>query len=92
MVCREIALSKNVCQVCLLDLDYGIPVQARDAALGREREMLAKSDVNIEYQTEQIAKQLANGGAPLKKKIHYTLLHHCHPIPTQPRQAAAFAL
>ena len=63
MVCREIALSKNVCQVCLLDLDYGIPVQARDAALGREREMLAKSDVNIEYQTEQIAKQLANGGA-----------------------------
>jgi pre-mRNA-splicing factor RBM22/SLT11 len=61
VVCREIALSKNVCQVCLLDLDYGIPVQARDAALGREREMLAKSDVNIEYQTEQIAKALANG-------------------------------
>jgi hypothetical protein len=38
VVCREIALAKNVCQVCLLDLDYGIPVQARDAALGRERE------------------------------------------------------
>jgi hypothetical protein len=36
-------------------------VQARDAALGREREMLAKSDVNIEYQTEQIAKALENG-------------------------------
>ena len=61
VVCREIALAKNVCQVCLLDLDYGIPVQARDAALGREREMLAKSDVNIEYQTEQMAKKLANG-------------------------------
>jgi pre-mRNA-splicing factor RBM22/SLT11 len=70
VVCREIALAKNVCQVCLLDLDYGIPVQARDAALGREAadgrlansELLgAKSDVNIEFQTEQIARRLANG-------------------------------
>ena len=63
VVCKEIALAKNVCQVCLLDLDYGIPVQARDAALGREAAggetalMGAKSDVNIEYQTEQIARR-----------------------------------
>ncbi len=62
VVCREIALAKNVCQVCLLDLDYGIPVQARDAALGRDgNELTAKSDVNIEYQTEQIAKRLEAG-------------------------------
>ena len=67
VVCKEIALAKNVCQVCLLDLDYGIPVQARDAALGRdaarnETALLgAKSDVNIEYQTEQIARRIANG-------------------------------
>jgi pre-mRNA-splicing factor RBM22/SLT11 len=67
VVCKEIALAKNVCQVCLLDLDYGIPVQARDAALGREAAnnetalMGAKSDVNIEYQTEQIARRIANG-------------------------------
>ena len=61
VVCREIALAKNVCQVCLLDLDYGIPVQARDAALGRANEMQAKSDVNIEYQTEQIARKAENG-------------------------------
>ncbi len=61
VVCREIALAKNVCQVCLLDLDYGIPVQARDAVLGKEREMIAKSDVNLEYQTEQIARRLEEG-------------------------------
>ena len=36
-------------------------MQARDAALGRANEMQAKSDVNIEYQTEQIARRLENG-------------------------------
>ena len=61
VVCREIALAKNVCQVCLLDLDYGIPVQARDAVLGRERETVAKSDVNIEFHTNEIAKRIENG-------------------------------
>ena len=67
VVCKEIALAKNVCQVCLLDLDYGIPVQARDAARGGDAARNetarrgAKSHVNIEYQTEQIARRIANG-------------------------------
>jgi ribosomal protein S16 len=69
VVCKEIALAKNVCQVCLLDLDYGIPVQARDAALAAagaynpnsDALLGAKSDVNIEFQTERIAQRIANG-------------------------------
>lgn len=61
VVCREVALAKNVCQVCLLDLDYGIPVQARDAALGVEKQALPKSDVNREFATENIAKQIESG-------------------------------
>lgn len=29
-ICQSCAKAKHVCQTCLLDLDYGIPVQARD--------------------------------------------------------------
>ena len=63
VVCKEIALAKNVCQVCLLDLEYGIPVQARDAALGAISDMaVPKSAVNVEYVTKQIEEKLAEDG------------------------------
>ena len=59
VVCKEIALAKNVCQVCLLDLEFGIPVQARDAALGAISDAaVPKSAVNVEYVTKQIEEKL----------------------------------
>jgi len=61
VICREVALAKNVCQVCLLDLEYGLPVQVRDAALGKEKELLPKSDVNKEFVTQQIADKVEQG-------------------------------
>ena len=45
----------HCCQVCLLDLDYNLPVQARDAALGVEDEQLPDSDVGREYQLQRMA-------------------------------------
>eukprot|EP00210_Caulerpa_lentillifera_P005328 g5091.t1 len=52
IICQEIAKAKNVCQVCLLDLEYGLPVQVRDAAAGIEPEDVPNSDVNKEYALE----------------------------------------
>ena len=43
-------------QVCLLDLDYNLPVQVRDTALGIEDEALPASDVGKEYQLNQMSK------------------------------------
>ncbi|KAK3243518.1 hypothetical protein CYMTET_46836 [Cymbomonas tetramitiformis] len=52
-VCQTCSKMKNVCQVCLLDLQYGLPVQVRDQALGAENEDVPKSDVNREFYADQ---------------------------------------
>jgi pre-mRNA-splicing factor RBM22/SLT11 len=53
-VCQTCSKLKNVCEVCLLDLEYGLPVQVRDTALGIDTsDAIAKSDVNREYFAEE---------------------------------------
>eukprot|EP00242_Pyramimonas_sp_CCMP2087_P012749 CAMPEP_0198199796 /NCGR_PEP_ID=MMETSP1445-20131203/2956_1 /TAXON_ID=36898 /ORGANISM="Pyramimonas sp., Strain CCMP2087" /LENGTH=332 /DNA_ID=CAMNT_0043869695 /DNA_START=336 /DNA_END=1334 /DNA_ORIENTATION=+ len=52
---------KNVCQVCLLDLEFGLPVQVRDQCVGASGLEIAKSDVNREYQAEAMDKAAAEG-------------------------------
>lgn len=82
VICREVALAKNVCQVrpcsllcvapggltrvtlrqcCILDLETGLPVQVRDAALGKGSNPLPQSDVGKEYAVAQIQQQVADG-------------------------------
>lgn len=39
---------KNVCQTCILDLQYGLPVQVRDTALGLKSQV-PTSDINKQY-------------------------------------------
>lgn len=53
-VCQTCSKLKNVCQVCLLDLEYGLPVQVRDTALGIDTtDAIPKSDVNREFFAEE---------------------------------------
>jgi len=61
-VCQTCAKIKNVCQTCLLDLEYGLPVQVRDAALPSQT--LPTSDVNREWFAEQAEKAIAMGLPP----------------------------
>ena len=49
IICQEVAKAKNVCQVCLLDLDYNLPVQVRDKALGIEGDDLPDSVAGKEF-------------------------------------------
>ncbi|KAI8613911.1 hypothetical protein BC830DRAFT_1129827 [Chytriomyces sp. MP71] len=47
-ICQTCAKIKNVCQTCVLDLEYGLPVQVRDSVL-EVQDAVPKSDVNREF-------------------------------------------
>ncbi|KAI8138047.1 hypothetical protein BJV82DRAFT_632404 [Fennellomyces sp. T-0311] len=53
-ICQICARLKNVCQTCVLDLQYGLPVQVRDEALNIQSEA-PNSDVNRQYYAQNIA-------------------------------------
>lgn len=61
-VCQTCSKLKNVCQVCLLDLEYGLPVQVRDTALGIDTTgAIPQSDINREYFAEEQEKKARAG-------------------------------
>ncbi|XP_064390745.1 pre-mRNA-splicing factor RBM22-like [Halichondria panicea] len=60
-VCQSCAQLKNVCQTCLLDLEYGLPVQARDSVLN-VTDTLPKSDVGREYYLQNMEQKIAESG------------------------------
>lgn len=61
-VCQTCSKLKNVCQTCLLDLEYGLPIQVRDAAL-KMKDDLPKSDVNKEYYIQNMERELQQSDA-----------------------------
>ncbi|KAI0808739.1 hypothetical protein GGR55DRAFT_182856 [Xylaria sp. FL0064] len=59
-ICLTCARMKNCCQCCMLDLQFGLPIQLRDAAL----KMVApgpSSEVNREYYAQNNEKALEEG-------------------------------
>lgn len=42
--------------MCLLDLQYNLPVQVRDSAMGLDNDDIPQSDVGKEYQLTNLAK------------------------------------
>ncbi|TCD60542.1 Pre-mRNA-splicing factor slt11 [Steccherinum ochraceum] len=57
VICQTCAKIKNVCQTCLLDLEYGLPTQVRDTALALKNEA-PTSDINREYYAQNMDSKL----------------------------------
>mmetsp|Transcript_11221 Transcript_11221/g.14566 ORF Transcript_11221/g.14566 Transcript_11221/m.14566 type:complete len:420 (-) Transcript_11221:3-1262(-) len=63
-LCQTCAKLKNVCQVCVLDLQYGLPVEVRDKYLtDEERLVVPESDANREWFAGQHSAMIDNAGA-----------------------------
>ncbi|PWN28871.1 hypothetical protein BDZ90DRAFT_278281 [Jaminaea rosea] len=61
-ICTTCATIKNVCQTCVLDLQYGLPVQVRDSALGLKSQM-PTSDINKQYYVNNQEARIADSAA-----------------------------
>ena len=58
---------KNLCQTCILDLQFGLPSQLRDAVLARADDgnlAAPESDANREYHNQQHIMKLSSGADP----------------------------
>ncbi|OEU09359.1 hypothetical protein FRACYDRAFT_160233, partial [Fragilariopsis cylindrus CCMP1102] len=65
-ICKSCAQAKNVCQVCIYDLQYGLPVKVRDRILKEAGSASATSNVpqsmaNRAWYTAQQERALAQG-------------------------------
>lgn len=63
-ICQTCARAKNVCQTCLLDLQFGLPVQVRDASMAvgdRQRTVVPQSDGTREYAAAMSERKIATG-------------------------------
>ncbi|KAH7542306.1 hypothetical protein FEM48_Zijuj02G0059400 [Ziziphus jujuba var. spinosa] len=49
VICQTCCKLQNLCQVCLLDLEYGLPVQLRETVMStNSNDAIPKGDVNRE--------------------------------------------
>lgn len=85
--CQQCSKAKNVCQVCILDLNYGLPVQVRDSFLkkaGAGNEIaIPDSDPNREYymaQQRQLT-ELGQDSTHQNSRVHHELLKMARKTP-----------
>mmetsp|Transcript_46577 Transcript_46577/g.108250 ORF Transcript_46577/g.108250 Transcript_46577/m.108250 type:complete len:439 (-) Transcript_46577:300-1616(-) len=68
IIAAEVAIAKNVCQVCLMDMEYNLPVAVRDKLMGSGSAdrgvggvQMPTSDVNKEWYWENQRKAMEEG-------------------------------
>jgi len=67
-ICQTCAKLKNVCQTCIFDLEFGVPVQLRDKVLGEAANKSVeqpKSELNREY----FMQHLGDSATEIQKSI-----------------------
>jgi len=75
VICQTCAKVKNICQTCLLDLEYGLPTQVRDTALAIDHEA-PTSDINREYYAQNMeGKVRYDDDRPIMAGL--TTIHQC---------------
>ena len=63
VVCGHCAKMKNLCQTCLLDLEFGLPIQLRDKYLAEnEQVVMPTSKIGRLYQAEHYKTLVEHGG------------------------------
>lgn len=70
VVCQSCARMKNVCQTCLFDLEFGLPVQVRDKYLeemGQTKMALPASRVGRDFQLQEACKDKDGEDLPYGK-------------------------
>uniref|UniRef100_A0A7I4YJH0 Pre-mRNA-splicing factor RBM22 n=1 Tax=Haemonchus contortus TaxID=6289 RepID=A0A7I4YJH0_HAECO len=58
-LCQTCAKVKNVCQTCMFDLEYGLPVQVRDAAL-QIADNIPRQGANRDFYLQNVERALAS--------------------------------
>jgi len=77
VVCQSCAKMKNVCQTCLFDLEYGLPVQVRDKYLeevGQSKVALPPSRTNRDYAINEFHRMGENNDLPYGKTAPHPML------------------
>ena len=70
IICAEVAIAKNVCQVCLMDMEYNLPVRVRDQLMGNDNTrgvggvQMPQSDVNKEFYWQNQRQLLEESPSP----------------------------
>lgn len=77
IICQSCAKVKNVCQTCLFDLEYGLPVQVRDKYLeemGQQKMSLPNSRIGRDYQLSQMQQAADQDAMPYNKVEAHPML------------------